>query len=68
MYYCSHKSGFLSILDTMKKQKGMKFMPKQYDEVSEESKVTAETDYNVVSSDGGTHSPYLSLIFYFPRN
>jgi len=65
MYYCSYKSGFLSILNSMEKQTRVKNKPKQFDEVSEESKVTAETDFNVVSSDGGTQSPYIFYIFQF---
>ena len=53
MYYCSYKSGFLSILHNIGKQNMKKQASQQFDEVSEESKVTAETDLYGSSVDGG---------------
>lgn len=55
MYYGAYKSGFLSVLlsiQMLKQNSSMQFS----DEVSEESKVTAETDRLGSSVDGGRHS------------
>ena len=63
MYYGAYKSGFLSVLhsiDMLKKSKTMQFS----DEVSEESKVTAETDLLGSSADGGRYFSHFFILLF----
>ena len=55
MLFCSHKSGFFSILDSMELTALPKNKAPAYDVVSQGSKFTAETDVNSIQSCCGKY-------------
>ena len=60
MLFCSHKSGFFSILDSMELTALPKNKAPAYDVVSQGSKFTAETDVNSIQSCCGKYKVLLS--------